>query len=251
MDGISMLKQIGDGTVDLVLTDPPYIISKETGMNKVFDDAQKGIVKSKYGTKYAIQTNYGDWDSKFTLESLIEFINEFYRILRKGGTCIIFFDLWKIETLSKILTDAGFTKIRMIEWIKTNPVPINSKVSYLNNAREIALVCGKGVKQTFNSKYDVGIYEFPIFRGENGIKRFHPTQKSLDLFEELIKKHSNSGDVVVDPFGGSGTTFVASIKTGRRCISCEARADFHKKTLARISTHTKKPPKSEDGTFFE
>ena len=68
----------------------------------------------------------------------------------------------------------------------------------------------KGSKPTFNSKYDNGlydneIYQFPI---QGGKKRFHPTQKSLPLFEALIKKHSNEGDVVLDTFLGSGTTAI-------------------------------------------
>ena len=246
IDGLAMLKQLDDNSVDLVLTDPPYIISKESGMNKVFNGA-----KSKYGKKYAIQTDYGKWDAEFTLEKLEEFITEFHRVLKKGGSCVIFFDLWKLETLSEQLLKAKFTKLRFIEWVKTNPVPINSKATYLNNAREVAISCVKGAGQTFNSEYDNGIYKFPIYQGKSGVDRIHPTQKSLPLFEEIIKKHSKEGAIVIDPFGGSGTTYLAADRTGRKSYVAEIDKTYYKKTLTRIAWHEKNKPTKTDSVFFE
>ena len=76
-----------------------------------------------------------------------------------------------------------FKQLRIIEWIKTNPQPLNSKTNYLTNSREIALTAVKGNKPTFHSKYDNGIYHYPMASGK---KRFHPTQKGLLLFEELL-----------------------------------------------------------------
>jgi len=108
-----------------------------------------------------------------------------------------------------------FKQIRLIEWIKTNPIPLNQSVNYLTNAREIAVLGVKGGKPTFNSKYDKGIYEYPI---QSGKDRFHPTQKNIKLFEDLIKKHSNEGDVVLDTFLGGGTTAIACKNTNRNFI---------------------------------
>lgn len=126
-----------------------------------------------------------------------KFIKEFYKKLKKGGTVIIFFDLWKITNLKELLEKYKFKQIRFIEWIKTNPQPLNSKVNYLTNCREIALLAIKGSNLTFNSKYDKGIYNYPLQGGKN---RFHSTQKNLELFEELIKKHSNENDFVFRSF---------------------------------------------------
>ena len=92
-----------------------------------------------------------------------------------------------VTLLKEIMEKHKFKQIRFIEWIKTNPQPLNSKINYLTNSREIALLGIKVSKPTFNSSYDNGIYQFPL---QGGKKRFHPTQKSLLLFEELIKKHS-------------------------------------------------------------
>jgi len=160
------------------------------------------------------------------MKKLEEFIQLFYKKLRKGGTCIIFFDLWKLSYLKEAMEKYKFKQIRFIEWIKTNPVPLNQSVNYLTNSREIALLGVKGGKPTFNSKYDKGIYEYPIQGGKN---RFHPTQKNIKLFEDLIKKHSNEGDLVLDTFLWGGTTAIACKNTQRKFIGSEINKDYYKK----------------------
>lgn len=275
-EGIEYLSSIPDNSVDLILTDPPYIISKETGMNKHFNfvqEAQQNGLKNikteeeweqykkdkniadddkkenymKYGTiygkKYCVKTDYGNWDSDFTIDVLETFIQTFYKKLRKGGTMIMFFDIWKITSLKDLMEKHKFKQIRFIEWIKTNPQPLNSKTNYLTNCREIALLGVKGGKPTFNSKYDNAIYDdsemndvnddseiykFPL---QGGKCRFHPTQKNIKLFEELIKKHSNEGDVVVDTFLGGGTTAFACKNTNRKFKGCEISKEYYEKIV--------------------
>jgi len=260
-DGMEYLKTIEKNSVDLILTDPPYIISKDSGMNthynKVKENTENNVefVKTEqewleykekngltndtkkdnymrygtiYGTKYCVKTDYGDWDSEFTLEKLDEFIGLYYEKLKKGGTLIMFFDLWKISQLKEIMEKHKFKQIRFIEWIKTNPQPLNSKTNYLTNCREIALLGVKVGKPTFNSKYDNGIYKYPLQGGKN---RFHPTQKSLYLFEDIIKKHSNEGDVVLDTFLGGGTTSIACKNTNRTFKGCEISKEYYDKVI--------------------
>uniref|UniRef100_A0A6C0C5F2 C2H2-type domain-containing protein n=1 Tax=viral metagenome TaxID=1070528 RepID=A0A6C0C5F2_9ZZZZ len=302
-EGMVFLSTIPDKSVNLILTDPPYITSTETGMGNLHKQIQENekngvecmktedewnTVKDKYigkkmpenkmkenfikygniyGKKYSVQTEYGDWDKNFTMEMLDKFIGEYYKKLVPGGTVIIFFDIWKITPLKGLLEKHKFKQIRFIEWIKTNPQPLNQKVNYLTNCREIALLGVKGGKPTFNSKYDNAIYEqdndncdeqdndncdeqgndncdeqdndncdeegelykYPI---QSGKKRFHPTQKSLPLFEALIKKHSNEGDTVLDTFLGSGTTAVACKNTDRICKGCEVSKEYYDKMIA-------------------
>lgn len=261
-EGLTYLKTLDNESVNLILTDPPYIISKETGMNKHYNNVKKNeeenegknvkteeeweIYKNQkgyeddskkenylkygtvYGKKYCVQTDYGNWDVDFTMEILEQFIAEYYNKLRKGGTLIIFFDLWKISGLKDLLEKYKFKQIRFIEWIKTNPQPLNSKVNYLTNCREIALVAVKGSNPTFHSSYDNGIYSFPLQGGKN---RFHPTQKSLALFEELVRKHSNEGDLVIDTFLGSGTTALACKNTNRNFKGCEISLEYYNKIM--------------------
>jgi site-specific DNA-methyltransferase (adenine-specific) len=261
MDGLQYLSTIPNSSIDLILTDPPYIISRETGMNTHFNnvkhneenniaaiktDAEWAQYKEKhniqddtnkekyikygtiYGKKYCVKTDYGEWDSEFTMEILDTFISEYYKKLKNGGTIIIFFDLWKISFLKEILEKHKFKQIRFIEWIKTNPQPLNSSVNYLTNCREIALLGVKGSSQTFNSKYDNGIYHFPL---QGGKARFHPTQKSISLFEELIRKHSNENDVVLDTFLGGGTTAIAARNTKRKFKGCEISTEYFDKVM--------------------
>ena len=286
MEGLQFLSDVPDNSVNLILVDPPYITSRDSGMDKWVDhvaqqDASGSVnIKTEeqwescktleewhnffrtgnvhigrwakdfskmrgdylkygsiYGKKFAVKTNYGAWDSEFTMEKLGMFVKHFHRVLKDGGTCIIFFDLWKISYLKEMLESEKFKQIRFIEWIKTNPQPINSSVNYLTNCREIALLGIKKSKPTFNSKYDKGIYEFPIYNGKD---RFHPTQKSLALFEELVKKHCNEGDIVLDCFLGSGTTAVAALNTNREFIGCELEKEYFDKTIQRITTYREK-----------
>lgn len=265
-DGLSYLLSIEDNSVDLILTDPPYIISQDSGMDKhynaVKENEEKGVkyVKTEeewieyknnsniisekgelatqkenylrygtiYGKKYCVRTDYGDWDKSFTMDDMDTFIAEYYKKLKKGGTMIVFFDLWKITDLKQLMEKHKFKQIRFIEWIKTNPQPLNSKVNYLTNCREIALLGIKGTKPTFNSQYDNGIYMYPLQGGKN---RFHPTQKSLALFEDIIKKHSNEDDVVLDTFLGSGTTAIAAKNTNRQFKGCEISKEYYDKLI--------------------
>jgi len=273
-EGLEYLKSVKNNSVDLILTDPPYIISRDTGMNEHYNtikenelkkvefvktgeewleykktlkkpveeleaDKGKGWSKENYlkygcilGKKYAVKTDYGKWDSEFTMETLDKFIKEYYSKLRKGGTVIIWFDMWKLESLKKMMENNKFKQIRLVEWIKTNPQPLNSSVNYLTNCREVALLGVKGGKPTFNSKYDKGIYHYPLQGGKN---RFHPTQKSLALFEELIKKHSNEGDTVMDTFLGSGTTAIACKNTKRLFKGCEVSKEYYDKSMKIIN----------------
>ena len=262
--GEEFLTRIKDGSVHLIMVDPPYIISKETGMNSHYnsvkeseennieyikteeewnqykkgkkyknDDKKENYMKygTIYGKKYCVKTDYGDWDKEFTMEKLDYFVEEYYKKLKKGGTVIIFFDLWKISYLKEMMEKHKFKQIRMIEWIKTNPQPLNSKTNYLTNCREIALLGVKIGKPTFNSKYDNGIYNFPL---QGGKDRFHPTQKSIKLFEALIEKHSEEGDIVVDTFLGGGTTAIACKNKNRIFKGCEISKEYYDKLLLQI-----------------
>jgi len=275
IDGLCYLETLNNESINLVLTDPPYITSRKTGMDEQtkivqkYNETKKNIKSesdweklktdeewelwmsknnineekekkkeleklknnylkfgSIYGKKYAVVTDYGDWDNNFTMEILQKFITHYFRVLKNGGTVIIFFDIWKITHLKEIMENVGFKQIRFIEWIKTNPQPLNSSTNYLTNCREIALLGVKKSKPTFNSKYDNAIYNYPLQGGKN---RFHPTQKSLLLFEELIKKHSNENDVVLDTFLGSGTTAIASKNTNRIYKGCEVSKEYYDK----------------------
>lgn len=218
-DCFDFLADVSDESIDFILVDPPYEISRDTGFEAVVNGVDR----------FKISMDFGEWDYDFM--GLDQVVSEFYRVLKPGGTAIIFYDLWKISFLSSLLQKMKFKQLRFIEWIKTNPVPLNSKVNYLTNSREIAISATKGGKPKFYSEYDNGIYRFPIYQGKD---RCHPTQKPVKLFEALIRKHSDEGDIVLDCFLGSGTTAVACQNTNRRFVGCEIDRDYYQKALERI-----------------
>ena len=218
------LPKIEAKSIDLILIDPPYEISRDTNF-------QNGELTGTDTDRFRISMDFGDWDKNFT--GLEEVFKQSYRILRDGGTMICFYDLWKIETIKAYYDNNKFKQIRFIEWLKTNPVPINSKINYLSNAREVAVLGIKKSKPTFNSSYDNGIYNFPICHDKG---RFHPTQKPLELIKTLILKHSNEGDTVLDCFSGSGTTGVAALETGRNFLGCEISSDYFEQSKIRIES---------------
>ncbi|MBQ5330027.1 MAG: site-specific DNA-methyltransferase [Oscillospiraceae bacterium] len=219
-----LLDKTESNSIDLFLIDPPYEVSRDTNF-------QSGNAKGTDTDRFRVSMDFGEWDINFTGLDIV--IKEAYRVLRKGGTLICFYDLWKITTLKDYFDNAGFRQLRLIEWIKTNPVPLNSKTNYLTNAREIAVLGVKGGKPTFNSEYDNGIYKYPICHDKN---RFHPTQKPLALIEDIIIKHSNEGDTVMDCFSGSGTTAAASYNQGRDFIGCELSKEYYTKSLSRLES---------------
>lgn len=218
------LKTLKSDSVDLVVIDPPYEVSRDTNF-------AAGEETGRDVDRFRMSMDFGDWDNNFTGLDVV--IKECYRVLKKSGTLICFYDLWKITILKEYFDKAKFKQIRFIEWQKTNPVPINSKLNYLTNSREIAVTGVKCGKPVFHSEYDNGIYKHPIYHDKN---RFHPTQKPIKLIEELIEKHSNKGDVVLDCFSGSGTTAIACINTYRNFVGCEISKEYFEKSVERISS---------------
>jgi len=225
-DAVSFLKDIDSGSIDLVFTDPPYVISRETGFHAV---GKRGV------KRFSLSMDFGPWDNPdegLHNELMKSVISEYFRVLKKGGACIIWYDIYKLESLKCFMETAGFKQIRFIEWVKKNPVPLNSRVNYLTNCRETALTGVKEGKPVFNSKYDNGIYTSAIHR--DGGKRLHPCQKPMNITIQIIEKHTNLGDTVLDTFAGSGTTLLAAAKCGRKFAGCEINREYYLKGLNRI-----------------
>lgn len=102
----SFLKELESNSIDLALIDPPYEVSRETNF-------KSGEAKGKDTDRFRVSMDFGDWDSDFT--GLNEVIKELYRVLRKGGTLICFYDIWKISILRRYFDDAKFRQIRLMQ----------------------------------------------------------------------------------------------------------------------------------------
>jgi DNA modification methylase len=231
-DCLYELTKIESNSIDLILTDPPYLISRESGFRNTSDNANDEI-KLKYGK---ISIDFGDWD-KVEIDWNLLF-KEYYRVLKKGGTVIFFFDIWKSNIIKEVAELNKFKQPRIGQWVKNNPVPINSKNNYLSNSIEYFFTFVKGGKPTFNSIYDNGIYKYPLCHGK---QRFdHPTQKPLELIKDLVRKHSNEGDLVLDTFAGTGTTAHAAFLLNRKFIVIEKELKYFeiiKKRIEDIKTN--------------
>ena len=205
--------------VDLVLTDPPYCVSR---------DYQLGF--SNMGRA---GMNYGEWDYNFNHK---EWIKLAAPIVKEGGSIIIFNDWKNLSYLVEALEKAGFVIKDLIRWEKSNPMPRNVKSRYVMDF-EVAIWAVKGnSKWTFNKPDNVP-YLKPVVKSSvvpGGKKRIHPTQKNLGTFEELIKIHSNVNDLVFDPFSGSGTTALACKNLGRNFIGSEIDKNYYEKALKRL-----------------
>lgn len=212
-DCFDLIKDIDSKSVDLILVDPPYLISRSSNFKNYSDDASQELI-TKYGK---VSIDFGEWD-KGELDWDLLF-KEYYRILKDSGTLIIFYDVWKSNDIKSMADKYKFKQPRVGQWQKTNPVPINSKLNYLSNAIEFFFTFVKGKKPTFHSVYDNGVYKYPICHGKE--RYDHPTQKPLALISDIINKHSNEGDVVLDNFAGTGTTAHACILNNRNYIVIE------------------------------
>ena len=186
-------------------------------------------------SKYNISIDFGDWDKKES--NWEELFKQYYRILKKGGTLIVFYDIWKSTELKEVADLVKFKQPRVGCWIKNNPVPINSKLNYLSNATEYFFTFVKSGKPTFNSKYDNGFYNYPICHGKERYE--HPTQKPLQLIKDLIEKHSNKGDLVLDSFAGTGTTGHAAFLLDRQFILIEKEEKYFEIIKKRIEVINK------------
>lgn len=212
IDGLNSLT----GECDLILTDPPYNISKE--------GCFKGM-KGYYGI------DFGEWDKGFDLTSWIKPATD---KLRAGGSIVVFNAWQNIDKIAVELENCGLTPKEMIQWQKTNPMPKNRDRLYVTTC-EFAVWAVKGKGWTFNrqrSNFENTIFQYPIVSASD---RLHPTQKPVELMCDLIKIHSNKGDIVLDPFIGSGTTAVAALSTGRKYIGYEIDEKYYTSAKKRIS----------------
>ena len=232
-DCFDVLPGIADGSVDLVLVDPPYGISRKSMFGQT-NSLTPEEMSAKYGR---ISNDFGEWDKEgVDLDTLLA---HYHRVLRPGGTLVIFYDVWKSSEVKAAAEAAGFKQPRVCQWQKSNPVPINSKRNYLSNAVEFFFTFVKGKKPTFNSQYDNGVYRHPTITPWESLG--HPTQKPISLISEIVAKHSMEGDLVLDTFAGSGTTGAACLSCGRRFALVERDSNYFGMIQLRLSGDKQNP----------
>lgn len=206
--------------VDAIVTDPPYCVSRthQLGFSNM---GRSGM-------------NYGKWDYGFDQKEWITLCGP---LVKTGGSMIIFNDWKNLSYLIEELEEQGFVIKDLIRWEKRNPMPRNVNSRYVMDF-EVAIWATKGNKGwTFNKPNDKPYIKPVYITGivPGGKKRIHPTQKHLEVIEEIIKVHTNPRDLILDPFSGSGTTVLACKNTGRDAIGVEIDENYFNKSVERLN----------------
>lgn len=225
-DCLEVLPNLGLADVDAVITDPPYNVSPRNGR----DGTTHGKLKRKDGTSRKVQRDFGEWDRAWMPGP---FLTETTRMLRDGGSLIAFTS----EFLIGDYMASGLNHRNLIYWHKTNPTPA-FKMLYVR-AIEMAVWQVKGkTGWTWNGGgYVPNVYKGKVVVGfacANGEVREHPTQKPEWLMGAIIQQHTNPGDLIVDPFSGSGTTLVAAKHAGRRAVGVELNERYCEAAAKRL-----------------
>lgn len=214
-DCLTMLKTIPDKSVDLIVTDPPYII--ETSGGGIYNDADKQYVKELNGIKDGFSDNI---------------LDEMCRVMKKIN--VYFFCSQKqIIPLTNYFVTNRKCNWNLITWHKSNPVPACGN-KYLTDTEYILFFREKGVRINGEFKTKFTYYVTPINQSDKK-KYGHPTIKPLHIVKNLVINSSNENEVVLDPFMGSGTTGVVCKELSRNFIGMELNEDYFEIAKKRIS----------------
>ena len=222
-DCLEVLSRINDNSVDMIFADPPYMLSND-GFT-----CQNGRM---------VNVNKGKWDKSKGFEEDSKFHDAWIaacrRVLKPEGTIWISGTYHSIYQCGYLLQKNDFHILNDISWFKPNAAP-NLSCRFFTASHETIIWARKDkkAKHTFNyDKMKNGVFPEDKMKKENtqmrsvwsiptpknGEKEFgkHPTQKPLDLLLRIIKASTNNGDIILDPFNGSGTTGVAAFLAGNR-----------------------------------
>jgi modification methylase len=230
-DSIKEMKKLKDHSVDLIFADPPYNLQLKDTLYRPDQTTVEAVTQ--------------DWDKFSTYKEYDQFTNawlsECKRVLKKGGALWVIGSYHNILRVGSTIQDEGLWILNDIIWHKTNPMP-NFRGTRFTNAHETLLWCttSRDAKYTFNyqnlkelneGKQMRSDWYIPICSGkerlrEDNNQRSHPTQKPEALLYRILLASTNKGDVVLDPFSGSGTTAVVAKKLQRYFIGIEKDKDY-------------------------
>ena len=211
-DCLNIMKQIENESVDLIVTDPPYLIKYKTNRRKNKDhDFCSEILND---------------DNE---QLIIDYIKECYRILKNNTAMYMFCNCDKVDFFKQELENAGFKIKNMIIWVKNNWTAGDLKAQF-GKQYEIIFLVNKG-RKCFNGKRITDVWMFDKISGK---KQLHQNQKPVDLLKQCILKHSDENDIIFDGFMGSGSTGVACIETNRKFIGVELDKKYFEIAKERI-----------------
>lgn len=214
---LKLLPKLPPASVDLILTDPPYYQFRAQNLTSLKN--HKDVVTEFDFDGYSSEEEY--------LIFLENVLAECYRVAKPGAAGYLFCGDDFVSYINRLVEKAGFKFRKVIHWHKTNPFPAIHTRKMFANSMELMVHFSKGTPKTWNSKHVNEMHNFiesPICMGAE--RTAHKTQKPLKVVVPYIEISSNPGDVVLDPFMGSGTTAVASVLCGRNFIGFETSSEF-------------------------
>lgn len=220
-DARENISTLPTGSVDLILTDPPYNIARYS----------TGNISLPW--RADINNDIGEWDLEGFRPD--EWADDIVRILKPRGNLAIFTSYNQIGLWHEAL-DHRFDTFQFAVWHKTNPIPKFHRNGFLNSCELIVFCWNKGHRWNFTNQRDMhNHFEFPICMGNERLKDpKHPTQKPLKLLRRIMTIASDKGDTVYDPFMGVGSTGVAARELQRNFIGCEIDPSYFAAAERRI-----------------
>ncbi|BDR74236.1 site-specific DNA-methyltransferase (plasmid) [Clostridium tetani] len=222
-----LLNNLPNESVDLIVTDPPYKTITGGDSNGANSERPKGMLSGNRKLFKHQKLKIFDW------------MPQLYRILKEQSHCYIFTNVVNIEDMLRESKKAGFKLHNILVWQKNNCTPSQY---YMKNC-EYVLFLRKGKAKWIN---DIGgsktVHEYlikdnPVTITVNNIigNKLHPTEKPVDLLKLYISNSSDKGDIVLDPFAGSGSTLVACKELNRRYIGYEIDKKYYNIAKERIN----------------
>jgi len=245
-DNLQLLASLPEKSVDLIFADPPYNLQLQSELRRP--------------NLTLVDAVDDEWDQFGSFEAYDKYTAEWLsacrRVLKDRGTIWVIGSYHNIYRVGKIMMDLGYWMLNDVVWVKTNPMP-NFRGVRFTNAHETLIWAKKSKEQkryTFNyeamknlndEKQMRSDWELPLCTGSERIRvdgeKAHTTQKPEALLYRVILSSSNPGDVVLDPFFGTGTTGAVAKKLQRHWIGIERDPDYAKVAQERIDAIVPSP----------
>ncbi len=237
-DCIAAMRSLPSASVDMVFADPPYNLQLGGDLNR--PDGSHVDAVTDHWDQFESFAAY----DKFTRE----WLGEARRVLKPTGSLWVIGSYHNIFRVGAILQDLGFWILNDIVWRKANPMP-NFKGTRFTNAHETLIWASMGEKSRYTFNYRAmktlndelqmrSDWVLPICGGQERLKsggsKVHPTQKPEALLYRVMLATTNKGDVVLDPFFGTGTTGAVAKRLGRSWIGCERETTYRAAARERI-----------------
>ncbi len=240
-DCLSQLKKIPSGSIDLIFADPPYNLQLDN----------KELLRPNNTRVDGVNDHWDKFDSFANYDAFCRaWLGECRRVLKSDGALWVIGSYHNVFRLGVALQDLGYWILNDVVWRKTNPMPI-FRGRRFTNAHETLIWASREQSSRYTFNYesmkamndDIQMrsdWLFPICSGperlkDEGGRKAHPTQKPEALLQRVLLASTNRGDVVLDPFFGTGTTGAVAKQLGRRFIGIEQDTDYLKAARERIA----------------